>query len=475
MKKPCVFKTSKGLGLIASWLLLSIVVLSHVFPPHSLAKPPQILIRNAALVLTMDPSLGVGPLGILENSDVLLSGNSIASVGHNLRGTGDTIDATGKIVMPGFVDVHDHLWQTLIRGCGTDQDLVGWLNTCTYPLAKFPFTQSEIAAAVRLSTMDLISTGVTTVVDWSPAWTSAFAQGNVQGLLESGLRFSFAYLGSTKSETVQAITRLKKDAIDRHSRATLQIAAHPSVGEPMLSRLIASSKLADTLGVFLHVHLLEHQSDRKEQPLTALAQAGALNADLLAAHVVHPTSEEIALLASKGVRVAHNPLSNMRLASGIMPLPAMQAAGVPVGLGLDGGTNDTMDMFNNMRAAVGLQRVSSLRADVYPTVVDVLRLATIEGAKVLKMERQIGSLSPGKKADLIILDPQTVNFAPRVDWISQIVFNGQPRNVEWVFVDGRPLKAEGKLIGANPDSLFPTVQKTAKKVKQFLQARRPSE
>ena len=423
----------------------------------------------------MDPSLGTGPLGLLEEGDVLLEGDTITSVGRGLHSSGEVLDATGKIVIPGFVDVHDHLWQTLIRGCGTDQNLVGWLNTCTYPLAKFPFTQSEIAAAVRLSTLDLISTGVTTVVDWSPAWTPQFAQGNVQALLESGLRFSFAYLGSAQTETLLAITRMKRDEFDPHSRATLQIAAHPSMNPAWLPRLTASSKLAKELGGLLHVHLLEHQSDRAEQPVTALSQAEALDSNLLAAHVVHPTSEEIALLASKGVRVAHNPLSNMRLASGIMPLPAMQAAGIPVGLGLDGGTNDAMDMFINMRAAVGLQRVSSLRADVYPTVIDVLRLATIEGARVLKMEDQIGSLTPGKKADLVIVDPHTVNFAPRVDWISQLVFNGQPRNVEWVFVDGRPLKKGGKLVGIQPRSLFPTVEKTAQKVKQFLQARRPSE
>ena len=475
MKDLFGIDTSNWRALITSLIFLSFVVLDHGFPALSLAKPPQRLIRNAALVLTMDPSLGVGPLGILEESDVLLSGNTIAAVGRGLKSSGDTIDATGKIVMPGFVDVHDHLWQTLIRGCGTDQDLVGWLNTCTYPLATFPFTQSDIAAAVRLSTLDLISTGVTTVVDWSPAWTPQFAQGNVQALLDSGLRFSYAYLGSAEAEAIQAITRLKRDEIDRHSRATLQIAAHPSMSEAWLPHLIASSKLAKELGVLLHVHLLEHHSDRKENQLEALTQAEALNSRLLAAHVIHLTPEEISLLANKGVRVAHNPLSNMRLASGIMPLPAMQAVGVPVGLGLDGGTNDAMDMFNNMRAAVGLQRVSSLRADVYPAVIDVLRLATIEGARVLKMEDQIGSLTPWKKADLMILDPHTVNFAPRVDWISQLVFNGQPRNVEWVFVDGQPLKAGGKLVGINPQSLFPTVEKTAKKVKQFLQRRRSSE
>jgi 5-methylthioadenosine/S-adenosylhomocysteine deaminase len=119
----------------------------------------------------------------------------------------------------------------------------------------------------------------------------------------------------------------------------------------------------------------------------------------------------------------HNPLSNMRLASGVIRLPELKLAGVQVGLGIDGGTNDTSDMFNNMRAAMGLQRAKLLTANTVPSVTGVLRMATVEGAKLLDMDDQIGSLTPGKKADVIILDPGAVNFAPRFEWISQIVFN----------------------------------------------------
>jgi 5-methylthioadenosine/S-adenosylhomocysteine deaminase len=151
--------------------------------------------------------------------------------------------------------------------------------------------------------------------------------------------------------------------------------------------------------------------------------------------------------------VAHNPLSNMRLASGIIRLPEMRARGLKVGLGYDGGTNDTSDMFNTMRTAVGLQRAKSLDAKIYPGVEDGLRMATLGGAEVLGMEDKIGSLTPGKKADVIIINPDTVNFAPKVDWLGQLVFNGQPRNVEWVFVNGRALMKKGQYVGVNPEKV----------------------
>lgn len=145
------------------------------------------------------------------------------------------------------------------------------------------------------------------------------------------------------------------------------------------------------------------------------------------------------------------------------------AAGVKIGLGLDGGTNDTSDMFANMRAAVGLQRAVARRPDVFPTVTDVLRMATLGGAEVLDMAARIGSLAPGKKADLIILEPSHINFAPRWNWLSQIVFNGQPSNVEYVFVSGRALKAKGQLLNVSQIAIVQAAEEAARRIKETLQ------
>src|SRR5262249_31088281 len=262
---------------------------------------------------------------------------------------------------------------------------------------------------------------------------------NVQALLDSGLRFAFVYRG--RVERVEDMRAMKLEMIDPNPRASLQIGGvNPTMAEEVLHTLRHMAALADEMHVQLHVHLLEEARNRQEEPLRALDLSGALGPRLIGAHGVHVTDDEIGLLARSGVRLTHSPLSNMRLASGIMRLGAIQAQGIRVGLGLDGGTNDTSDMFATMRAAVGLQRAVTRNPTVYPTVADALHLATLGGAEVLDMTDQIGSLAPGKQADIIVLNPQTLNFAPRFDDVSQVVFNAQPSNVEWVFVDGSVLK-----------------------------------
>lgn len=455
-----------------SRILVIAIVLSALsgflcFP--ALAAPPRTLIRNAALILTMDPNVGRGDLGILENADILIEGNKIKKIGQKLNRVGaQVVDATGKIVLPGFVDTHNHLWQSLIRGCGTDEDLNGWLAACVFPLFGFNFSAADAYAGVRLSTLDLISTGVTTTVDWSHAFTPAFVRGNIRALRDSGLRFVFAYRGSADRAVMDDMRLVKQTLIDPNPRATFQIGSHPGTEPVFLPDLIAMSNLAKELGVKLHVHLLENISQTADQAFEALEQAGALGPNLLGAHGIHLTNAEIKILAAYDVRILHNPLSNMRLASGIIRLPELKQASVQVGLGIDGGTNDTSDMFNNMRAAVGLQRAKLLTASTAPTVAGVLRMATVDGAKLLDMDDQIGSLTPGKKADLIILDPGAVNFAPRFEWISQIVFNGQPANVEWVFVDGRALKRRGQLVGVHPEAIVQAAQEVAKRIQRFL-------
>jgi 5-methylthioadenosine/S-adenosylhomocysteine deaminase len=152
-----------------------------------------------------------------------------------------------------------------------------------------------------------------------------------------------------------------------------------------------------------------------------------------------------------------------------MRYPDIQAAGIRIGLGLDGGTNDTTDTFNNMRAAVGLQRAKSLDPNESPTVAEVLRAATLGGAEALDMEHQIGSLTPGKQADIIVIDPRALNFAPVLRLENQIVFNGQPQNVQWVFVAGRALKEDGKVKGVNERELIEAAQTATDHIVPLLQ------
>src|SRR5262249_45380562 len=156
----------------------------------AVAAPPRTLIKNAALVVTMDPALGNGPLGLIENADVLLTDGRIQAVGPGLvADEAAVIEAAGKIVMPGFIDVDDHLWQSLIRGCGADKELYPWLAECVTPMAGDRMTADDAYAGVRLGLLDLIGTGVTTVVDDSHSFNPAFVDGNLRALQESGIRF----------------------------------------------------------------------------------------------------------------------------------------------------------------------------------------------------------------------------------------------------------------------------------------------
>jgi 5-methylthioadenosine/S-adenosylhomocysteine deaminase len=159
----------------------------------------------------------------------------------------------------------------------------------------------------------------------------------------------------------------------------------------------------------------------------------------------------------------------MRLASGIMRYPDIQEAGLRIGLGLDGGTNDTTDAFNNMRAAVGLQRATTLDADQSPTVAEVLRAATLGGAEALDMQHKIGSLTRSKQADLIVIEQRALNFAPLLRPVNQIVFNSQPQHVEWVFVAGRALKEKGRVTGVDQGAVLKAAQVATDHITPFIQ------
>jgi 5-methylthioadenosine/S-adenosylhomocysteine deaminase len=415
------------------------------------------LIRNAALVLPMDPALGSGLLGKLENAVVLFEGDTIVAVGHNLSSAGaNVVDATGKIVMPGFVETHNHMWQSLVRGCESDEAFNGWADGCTRPLQQTGIVLREDAyAAVRLSTLDVIGTGTTTSVEFSHAPSIEFADGTLDALEDSGMRFVLAYRFRVGREA--HVRDMVQNRINTNPLANVHIGGPvPAPSGAAIADLRASLAMARELGVMLNIHFLETSGDRASNPVGVLQTVGAFDnfhGRLLLDHAIHLTDAELDILAAKDARVAHNPLSNMRLASGIIRLPEMRARGLKVGLGYDGGTNDTSDMFNTMRTAVGLQRAKSLDAKIYPGVEDGLRMATLGGAEVLGMEDKIGSLTPGKKADVIIINPDTVNFAPKVDWLGQLVFNGQPRNVEWVFVNGRALMKKGQYVGVNPEKV----------------------
>ncbi|MEV7520393.1 amidohydrolase family protein [Streptomyces sp. NPDC091371] len=440
-----------GLGLAASAPLLlgatprtttAAAARPDAAAPHD-SGSRTVLLRGAALVLTMDPAVGPGPLGALDNADVLIRGGAVAAVGRNLQapiGTW-TQDVSGKLVMPGFVDAHTHLWQSAIRGGCTDGNLFGWFQRCT-DAQRGRLTPAGLHSFVRLAALDAVQAGVTTLVDWVDIFAYDLVESYVRALAGTGVRFTYAmYPPKPDGELV---ARVKRELVDPLPLGSFQVATHAARSVRHLNH--AHWETAQGLGVMLNSHVLERPEQRADDPLGVLADIGALGPRLLLNHAIHLTEDEIAAVAAHDARAVHCPLSNMRLASGIMPLPRFRQRGVKVGLGLDGGTNDTSDFHALMKTAIGLQRARSTDAGVFPQVEDVLRMATLGGAEALGIADRVGSLTPGKRADLVVLDPAALNFAPRFDWVGQIVFNGRPENIDAVYVDGRPLKLDGRLV-----------------------------
>ncbi|MFJ8160495.1 amidohydrolase family protein [Streptomyces sp. NPDC096136] len=436
-----------GLGLAAAAPLALAAAPRAALRDRPAAPPARdgraVLLRGAALVLTMDPAVGSGPLGTLENADVLMRGGAVAAVGPALPAPPGTrvVEAAGKLVMPGFVDTHNHLWQAMIRGGCTDRDLFGWFRACTDP-QRGRLTPEALHSFVRLAALDALQSGVTTLVDWVDIFSYDLVESYVRALAGTGLRFAYAMYPPAPDGVLAA--KVKRELVDPVPLGSFQIATHAARAARSDNR--AHWETAQELGVMLNSHVLERPEQRADDPVGVLADIGALGPRLLMNHAIHLTDAEIAAVAAHDVRLAHCPLSNMRLASGIMRLSELGRGGVKVGLGLDGGTNDTSDFHALMKAAIGLQRARATESEVFPQVHDVLRMATLGGAEVIGMADRVGSLTPGKRADLLVIDPAALNFAPRFDWTGQIVFNGRPENVDAVFVEGRALKFGGRLV-----------------------------
>ena len=428
----------------------------------------RLLLKNASVVMTMDSSIGEGELGLIENADVLIVGSHIAKVGQDIQDvSARKVDLTGRIVLPGFVDAHNHLWNSMLRGCGSGGDLYWWLNHCQYPLLEDPVSVETVYEGVRLSTFDLINTGVTTTLDWMGGPSPEFADNNLRALEDAGIRFVYSAFRHVADKAAMQDLEIIRRRLDNNPLGTLQVGPFLINEEPFRSGFFVLTDFAKKHKLRIHVHLRENAGDKEFGQLAMLREADVLGPRLQVAHAIHLDDAELEEFAEAGVRAIHNPLSNMRLGSGIMRLHEMLEAGIPVALGLDGGTNDTSDMFNTMRIAVGLQRAKLRRTDIRPTITEVLRMATIDGAGVLGLEQQVGSLTPGKQADIIALNPDMVNFAPRFDWVSQIVLNAQPVNVDWVFVAGQPLKRNGELVG-DVDNIIAQANRDAAVLKKII-------
>jgi len=401
---------------------------------------------------------------IFAAGDVLIENGRIASVGQRsgpLPRDIEIIDGRGKIAMPGFVNAHHHLFQSLLRGLAPNARLPNWLTGCLLLVGPH-LTPEDLHWAVRLTLAECIESGVTSTIDWAFNLHSVeHAAATIEGAKASGMRVHFAYGPSMAAGWNDFdirrgdFERIRADYFKGGCEAG-RIRLWLGLGGPELQAEKSfrdEFAVAREYGLHVHIHLREVETLEPADAVDRLSKWRLLGPDLLLAHAVHLRDRDIELLAKSDTKVSYNPLSNMRLGSGICRVVELRRAGVDVALGLDGSaSNDNNDYFALMRAAVGLQRARLLSADCI-TVEDLLRMATVEGARALG-DSEVGMLVAGKKADIILIDPATLNFTPLNEFVAQLVFCAQPRNVDTVIIDGRILKRAGKLVGIDSEEIM---------------------
>lgn len=406
------------------------------------------LIRGG-VVVTMDPARRV-----LEG-DVLVVGDRIAAVG-DVRAAAippgaRVIDATGHAVIPGLVQAHVHLVQALFRGMADDLPLLEWLRTRIWPLEAAHDDRSA-AASARLGLAEMLCAGTTTILDMGTVHSHDAV---MDAIAESGMRALSGKAMMDVGEGVPARLRESTRASLRESDRLAERwhgAAGGRIGYAWAPRFILScsekllretAERASERGQLVHTHAAEHAAERDavrralgKQDVQALADVGITGPTAVIAHGVQLEREEMRALGRAGTRVVHCPSANLKLASGIADVVAMRTAGIVVGLGSDGAPcNNRMDPWTELREAALLAKVRRDDAAAMPAM-DALSLATIDGARALGLEREIGSIERGKKADLAVVALDGLHALPGGRPETRLVYSCTPADVRHVLVDG---------------------------------------
>jgi 8-oxoguanine deaminase len=428
---------------------------------------PPLLIKNALRVVTMDDA-GTE----LQDADVLIRGRVVVSVGKDLHEDGaQVLDARGCVVIPGMVNTHHHLCQTLTRATPAAQDakLFDWL---VYHYTVWRHLTPEYAAlGAQVGLGELLLTGCTTSTDHTylyPRGLTGLVDAQIEAALSLGIRFhptrGSMSVGSSKGglppddctqaeeEILRDGERLVKEYHDNGPYAMTRVGLAPcapfSVSPELMKETAAQAR---RWGVRMHTHLCETLDEEayclekyKLRPIDFIESLGWMDSNVWLAHMVHVNDEEIARLAKAKVGVAHCPSSNFRLGSGVPPVRKYLDAGVPVGLAVDGSaSNDTSDMLGEARQMMLSHRVKSGVASMPAR--DVLRAATRGGAAVLGRD-DIGSIAAGKAADLAIFDVNRLDFAGSAgDPVASLLFCGASHRTKWTIVNGHIVVEAGRL------------------------------
>lgn len=432
----------------------------------------SILIRNGLLV-TMNADRQV--LG----GSVYIEDGRIVEIPSPRATAGAVIDATDCLVIPGFVQTHVHLCQTLFRGMADDMDVIDWLRLRIWPLEQAHDGQSVYDSA-RLGIAEMIRGGTTCALTME---TVHHTEEAFRAVLETGFRAisgkammdrwepGTEMVGEETGASLEASLALLRE-FHGQGDGRLRVAFCPrgsrNCTEGLWADIVA---LADEHDTFIHTHAAENEAQTERLAVDSatdieyLHGLGATGPRLVAAHCIWVTDREIEILAESGTRVAHCPSCNTKLASGFAPVPEFLEQGVVVGLGADGAPcNNNLDMFQEMRLASFIHKPR--RGPRSMPAMSVLEMATLGGARALGLEDELGSLEPGKRADVVVIRRDGLHAQPQagVDPIAQIVYEHRASDVDSVIIDGRVLVRGGEFTELDPMEISARANDSAERV-----------
>ena len=420
-----------------------------------LAAEPADWIWSGRYVITEDARHRV-----IENGAVAVRGDRIAGVGARSEidarfQAKQRLDRPEAILAPGLINTHTHAAMSLLRGVADDVSLQDWLNKFIFPAESKNLSREYVRWGTRLGVLEMLLGGTTTFTDmyyFEDVVAEVAKEAGMRGVLgETIIRFPVA-----DAKTPADALRFAESYLIRFHNDPLVLAAVAphAIYTNSDESLKAARALANKYGAPLLIHVSETRKENDDEmaarhltPVKALDALGVFNGRTVAAHCVWVNDADLAILKARSVGVAHNPSSNAKLASGVAPVPKMRALGIAVGLGTDGpaGSNNDFNLFEEMDLAVKLQNVSTLNPQALSAAA-ALEMGTMGGARVLGLDKEIGSLEAGKRADLISVRTDRPNGVPLYNPVSQMVYALKAEDVRDVMVNGRPVVRDGQSL-----------------------------
>ena len=419
------------------------------------------LIRGGT-VITMDPELGDLPQG-----DILVEDGKIAGIEQHIDADAEVVDASGRIAIPGFVDTHRHTWEAAIRGCAPNATLDDYFVEVLDTFAP-AYRAADVYASNLAGSLECLNAGITTLVDWSHINnTPEHADAAIRGLQETGIRAQYAYGSANTSLSdywfeskiaipAEDVRRVRETYFSSDDGLLTMGLATRGPGFCVEDVVRAEWSLARDLGIPITVHVAMGRVAGRFGMIKQLSDYGLLGPDTTYIHCCYFSEEEWRLVAESGGSISIAPQVEVQMGHGWPPVMKAIEYGLPPSLSIDVVTTAPGDMFTEMRSAFGTERArvnaecwqaDTPVPDTMLTARQMLEMATINGARVAGLDDRTGSLTPGKRADVVLIDARALNVAPVIDPVAAVTLCADVSNVETVMVDGQIRKRDGKLVG----------------------------